>query len=230
LHVFAGASAETHAKNRQELYEVSKALEQAAKKRQAVAAKQGHKGSAKHRSSSKAGSSAALDQAGSSAVHTSAAVSKKHKGSNASASANGHAVGSVESPGTSSSYCVKQTGSSMSCLCTSMTVACIYSCLVLTHCVSLLVHCSHSWPAACCHLVRSSADDIVDLVCITSIALFCTCELQAKMLSSCVEAACCPAESAFLCWLCVLLIPFFCWSACRYICQGSSSCSASSSR
>jgi len=94
-----GASAETHAKNRQELYEVSKALGQAAKKRQTAPARQGKKGtSSKHsKAGSKAGSSALVDQPGS------PVSSKKHKSSTAAdgpAAASGQIDGSVESPGT----------------------------------------------------------------------------------------------------------------------------------
>ena len=99
-----GASAETHAKNRQELYEVSKALEQAAKKRQAAPARQGKKGtSSKHKSGSKVGSSALVDQPGS------PAVSKKHKSGTAAdgpAAASGQIDGSVESPGTPAACCM----------------------------------------------------------------------------------------------------------------------------
>ena len=99
LHLSTGASAETHAKNRQELYEVSKALEQAAKKRQTVAAKQGKNSSlsSKQKPGKKAGGSAVSEQLGSSAVHASPVGSDKHKA--ARASANGQANGSVESPG-----------------------------------------------------------------------------------------------------------------------------------
>ncbi len=104
LHA-VGASAETHAKNRQELYEVSKALEQAAKKRQAAPARQGKKGtSSKHnKAGSKVGSSALVDQPGS------PAVSKKHKGGTAAdgtSAASGQINGSVESPGTPATCCM----------------------------------------------------------------------------------------------------------------------------
>jgi len=100
-----GASAETHGKNRQELYEVSKALEQAAKKRQTAPARQGKKGtSSKHsKAGSKAGSSALMDQPGS------PAVSKKHKSGTATdgtAAASGQTTGSVESPGTPTACCM----------------------------------------------------------------------------------------------------------------------------
>lgn len=100
-----GASAETHAKNRQELYEVSKALEQAAKKRQIAPAKQGKKGtSSKHnKAGSKVGSSALVDQPGN------PAVSKKRKSGTAAhgtAAASSQATGSVESPGTPANCCM----------------------------------------------------------------------------------------------------------------------------
>lgn len=100
-----GASAETHAKNRQELYEVTKALEQAAKKRQAAPARQGKKGtSPKHnKAGSKVGSSALVDQPGS------PALSKKHKSGTAAdgpAAASGQIDGSVESPGTPAACCM----------------------------------------------------------------------------------------------------------------------------
>ena len=99
LHLSTGASAETHAKNRQELYEVSTALEQAAKKRQTVAAKQGKNSSlsSKQKPDRKAGGSAVAEQPGSSAVHASPVGSDKHKA--AGTSANGQANGSVKSPG-----------------------------------------------------------------------------------------------------------------------------------
>ncbi|KAL0040673.1 hypothetical protein WJX79_001241 [Trebouxia sp. C0005] len=95
-HLFQlGASAKTHAKNRQELYEVSKALEQAAKKRQTAPARQAKKGtSSKHKAGFKVGSSALVDQPGS------PAISKKRKGGTAAdgtAAASGQINGSVES-------------------------------------------------------------------------------------------------------------------------------------
>ena len=81
----------THAKNRQELYEVSKALEQAGKKQKLVVAKQGTTDLSGKQTKTSAG------QSGTSIVLTSPGVSKKRKVK--VDSANGHATGSVESSG-----------------------------------------------------------------------------------------------------------------------------------
>lgn len=99
-HLFQlGASSGTHAKNRQELYEASKALEQAARKSQASSAKQAKKGlSPQQRSIAKAGSSATKSEPSSNAMLASAGVSKKHKA--APVAGNASAIDSVESPDT----------------------------------------------------------------------------------------------------------------------------------
>lgn len=95
-----GASSETHAKNRQELYEVSKALEQAAKKRAATGAgKLGKKSpSVKQKAKSKAGGPADMNVSHSNMLQSESGVSKK-KRKTVPASAKGQASGSVESPG-----------------------------------------------------------------------------------------------------------------------------------
>lgn len=118
-----GASAETHAKNRQELYEVSKALEQAAKKQQAAPARQGKKGtSSKHnKAGSKVGSSALVDQPGS------PAVSKRHKSGTAAdgpAAGSGQIDGSVESPGTPAACCMTPV-SCLTLLCAAKVIGCL---------------------------------------------------------------------------------------------------------
>lgn len=100
LWICAGASAETHAKNRQELYEVSKALEQAAKKQQSTAAgKQGKKRASSDQKALPKATGPSDMGASRSKLHSESGGSRKKRQIDATASANKQAFGLVESPG-----------------------------------------------------------------------------------------------------------------------------------